>query len=129
MPNASSCTVGVPCSVDVGMWVGSGTYGGTYGVDFRVYFNPTVLQAISVTTASGSPYPNSPAIGDTHTSPPNSIDNINGIVSYSAMSAPGAGFNGGSPFAVATIVFNPISAGTSGIKQLAEADDPLLSLA
>ncbi len=114
-PNTSSCTVGSTCSVDVGMWVGSGAYGGTYGIDFKVSFDPTVLQAISVTTASGSPYQNSPAIGDGHTSPANSIDNSVGVVFYSAMSHPGGGFNGGSPFAVATIVFKAIGAGSSAL--------------
>jgi hypothetical protein len=107
-PNASTCTVGSTCAVDVGMWVGGYA---TYGIDFTVKFDPTVLQAASVTTAGGSPYPNSPALGDAHAYPPNSIDNVNGLVSYSAMSAPGAARGG--MFVVATIAFTPIGAGTS----------------
>jgi hypothetical protein len=105
-PNASSCTVGSPCTVDVGMWVGGGA---TYGIEFQLHFDARLLQAVSVTIPTGSPYPNSPMAGQAL----NHIDNFNGVVSFSAMSAINHGISSGNPFAVATIVFMPLSAGTS----------------
>lgn len=97
-PASQNATVGTPFSVSIVMAVGSTP---AYGVQAWVAFDKTKLQVVSVTTGASSPFTSVFA---------NAYDNANGTLTYGA-----TGGNSGGTITVATIVFNPIAAGTASI--------------
>lgn len=102
--------VGTPFSINIAFAVsGFQPYGSGAGIDARLKFDPTKLQVVSVSPASGSPW-TTPVPGR-----PIGFDNTSGNLRYAAT----GGAQSNRAFAVATIVFNPIAAGTSAINFLA----------
>ncbi len=101
--------VGTSFSVNLVFAVsGSQPYGAGFGIDARIKFDPTKLQVVSVAAPSSSPW-TTPIPGV-----PSGFDNVNGTVRYAAT----GGTKSNSAFVVATIVFNPIAAGTSALSFL-----------
>ena len=108
-PNSQSCTVGVPCSVNIVFDIGSTP---AYGISAKVSFDRTRLQVVSVSGTS-SPFP---IVSQ------NTFDNTSGTIEFMsgtiALPGPVQSSGVGGTFTVATVVFNPIAAGTSPIKFL-----------
>ncbi len=108
-PSSQTAVVGTPCSVDIVLAVPAGGYV-AYGIDATVNFDPSLLQVASVTPGGSSPFTN---VGT------NTVDNTNGSVRFAA-----TGSNvSNATFAVATIVFQPVAAGTSALHLHAVNED------
>ncbi len=107
LPLNQSASVGTPFSVNIAFAVsGSQPYGAGFGIDAQIGFDPAKLQVVSVSAAPSSPW-TTPISGA-----PTGFDNVAGTARY-AGTGPA---RSGSAFAVATVVFNPIAAGTSVIR-------------